>query len=164
MRPAEGHGGLEGRVLLGERANRPVEALHVRDEGDQGAQRDRPVDRAHAPEPENYPQGDSAEEHDRGFEDRVPEEDAHVRFARTHVAFVEARETAALAVEHLDDGDAGDEFVEVGVDPCQPEALIAEGAPLRDGEVAYEHDQRDQKRVHDQGEPPVEHQEDHDDP
>ena len=136
---AGGHGGLQDVVLVAEVLDGAEEALRVLDEGDQHAEGDGAEDRvAQAPlviagvaedgvaaAPDDQRDGGGAEELDDGVVEGVGEDGVGPRLFVLGVDGGEVVEGAALAVEELHDGHAGDVLLREGVDAGGGVALAA---------------------------------------
>ena len=182
------HGGLQDVVLFAEVLDGAEEALRVLNEGDEDAEGDgseeAPVARgaaggqvdvrgepgevggledADAAAPDDEGDGGGAEELDDGVVERVSEDGVGPRLLVFGVDQGEVVEGAALAVEELHDGHAGDVLLREGIDTCSGGTLatVAVADVLAEdlGDVEDRRDDRDGE----QGEGPAHAQHDDDD-
>ena len=127
-----GHRRLQHVELLGEVGDRPPEALRVLDEGHERAQgRARRASTCGAAVDQDERDGERGQELDRGVEDRVVEDRAHVGVGVLAVDRGEGGAVALLAPEQLHHRHAGEVLLQEGVDARHPLAGLAEATAAR---------------------------------
>ena len=149
------HRRLEDVELLGEVLHGLVKALDVLEEGHEAAEAQRPADDLHAAVAEQQRHGQRPDELDDREEDRVGLHGAEEGLAVLVVDACKARRRRALAREELDDVDAAQVLVEIGVHPRHLLADGAEGAAHPAAEEDRRAEEQRQHREGDEREPPV---------
>src|SRR3972149_5510830 len=151
---AAGHRPLELGVLEDEVADRVEEALDVEGEGDDDADAQGAVQHPHAAEDDDEGGGGGDQQLHQGHDGGGPPPGLHVGAPVVGVHLVEAADVLFFPREALDDADAGDVLLQVGVDDRYRLADADEGAagaglPDRHGDDEQRYDgEGDEGQLH----------------
>src|SRR5215471_15550636 len=160
---ARSHRRLQNVVFVTEVLNGTEEPLRVLHEGDENADRDGPGNHTDSAKPEDQCDGDGRENFDYRVIDGVGHDGVFVGVHVLRVDFLEFLVRPLFAVEKLQNNNARNMFLQVGVDAGNRNANAEIGIPHRPGEQRSGPEDSRQDGEGDQRQPPLHPQHDHDD-